>query len=165
MPPPTADRATPRGPGEAPVFPGAPPPRAIPAYDPNPITEPAPAYSPPRTEERRVEPIPPAMAPAIPVVKPPARAPRAGRTSADPSQLLDAARKALATGDYQKAATSYGTLIKRNIEVQAITEELRLALDRNPKTPSLWQSLGDAYMKQERLQDAIEAYRRGMESA
>jgi Flp pilus assembly protein TadD len=127
--------------------------------------EPAPAFASPRSAERRVEPIPPVIAPAIPVVKPPARAPRTGRTAADPSQLLDAARKALATGDYQKAATSYGTLIKRNIEVQAITEELRLAIDRNPKTPSLWQTLGDAYMKRERLQDAIEAYRRGMESA
>jgi Flp pilus assembly protein TadD len=127
--------------------------------------EPAPSFSPPRPAERRVEPVPPVIAPAIPVIKPPARAPRTGRTSADPSQLLDAARKALATGDYQKAATSYGTLIKRNIEVQAITDELRLALDRNPKTPSLWQTLGDAYMKRERLQDAIEAYRRGMETA
>jgi Flp pilus assembly protein TadD len=137
----------------------------MPAYEPKPMMEPAPASAPLRSAERRVEPIPPAIAPAIPVAKPPARAPRTGRTVADPSQLLDAARKALATGDYQKAATSYGTLIKRNIEVQAITDELRLALDRNPKTPSLWQTLGDAYMKRERLQDAIEAYRRGMETA
>jgi tetratricopeptide (TPR) repeat protein len=152
-------------PVEAPVIPAAVPLPPIPAYEPKPAMEPAPSFSPPRPAERRVEPVPPVIAPAIPVIKPPARAPRTGRTSADPSQLLDAARKALATGDYQKAATSYGTLIKRNIEVQAITDELRLALDRNPKTPSLWQTLGDAYMKRERLQDAIEAYRRGMETA
>jgi tetratricopeptide (TPR) repeat protein len=165
--PPAAPIPTPASaaPLEAPVIPEAPPLPPMPAYEPKPMMEPAPASAPLRSAERRVEPIPPAIAPAIPVAKPPARAPRTGRTVADPSQLLDAARKALATGDYQKAATSYGTLIKRNIEVQAITDELRLALDRNPKTPSLWQTLGDAYMKRERLQDAIEAYRRGMETA
>ena len=161
-PPPIVPDAAPF---EAPVISEAPPLPPAPAYEPKAKMEPAPVVAPPRAEERRVEPIPPVIKAAIPVVKPPARAPRTARTSADPSQLLDAARKALATGDYQKAATSYGTLIKRNIEVQAITDELRLALDRNPKTPSLWQALGDAYMKRERLQDAIEAYRRGMESA
>lgn len=152
------------GPVEAPVAPQAPPLPEAPAYEPKPSVEPT-AFAPPRAEERRVEPVPPALAPAIPVVEPRARAPRTGRTSPDPSLLLDAARKALATGDYQRAASSYGTLIKRNMEVQAIIEELRLALDRNPRTPSLWQTLGDAYMKRDRLQDAIEAYRRGMESA
>jgi predicted Zn-dependent protease len=104
------------------------------------------------------------MAPAVPAAKP-ARAPRTGRGGVDPSHILEGARKALATGDYPKAASNYGTLIKRNFEVQAIAEELRLALDRNPRTPSLWQTLGDAYMKGDRLQDAIEAYRRGMEAA
>jgi len=108
--------------------------------------------------------VPPPIPPAVPTVKPPTRAPL-GRGGADPSTVLDAARKALATGDYHKAASSYATLIKRNFEVNSIAEELRLALDRNPRTPVLWQTLGDAYMKGDRLQDAIEAYRRGMESA
>ena len=123
---------------------------------------PEPAAPTPSLPERRVEPVPPPMPAAV---KPPARAPRSGRGAADPAVILEAARKALATGDYQKAASSYASLIKRNIEVASITEELRLALDRNPRTPSLWQTLGDAYMKGDRLQDAIEAYRRGMESA
>ncbi len=132
-----------------------------PAASAAPMAPEAPA-PPPSLPERRVEPVPPPMPTAV---KPPARVSRSARGAADPAVILEAARKALATGDYQKAASSYASLIKRNIEVASITEELRLALDRNPRTPSLWQTLGDAYMKKDRLLEAIEAYRRGMESA
>ncbi len=166
-------------PPAAPVFVAPPPPVATPPMAaapvetpaptpvaaPPPAPEPAPPPAPPRREERRVEAVPPAMPPVIPAAKPPARVPRSGRGGADPAVILEAARKALATGDYQKAASSYASLIKRNIEVTSITEELRLALDRNPRTPSLWQTLGDAYMRGDRLEEAIEAYRRGMEAA
>jgi hypothetical protein len=115
-------------------------------------------------EPRRVEAVPPVLPTPAPPERPTVRVP-AGRSRYDPSQQLEAARKALATGDYSKAASSYGSLIKRNVDIGAITDELRLALDRNPQAAVLWQTLGDAYMKGDRLHDAIEAYRRGMEAA
>jgi tetratricopeptide (TPR) repeat protein len=136
----------------------APPPVVEPRFaEPAPVPEPAPI------ETRRVEAVPPAIPPAAAAA--PARPARAGRGGTDPSQHLETARKALATGDYPRAASSYGVLIKRNFDLQAIADELRLALDRNPQAAVLWQTLGDAYMKGGRLQDAIEAYRRGMEAA
>jgi tetratricopeptide (TPR) repeat protein len=127
------------------------------------FAEPAPVPEPAPIETRRVEAVPPAIPPAAAAA--PARPARAGRGGTDPSQHLETARKALATGDYPRAASSYGVLIKRNFDLQAIADELRLALDRNPQAAVLWQTLGDAYMKGGRLQDAIEAYRRGMEAA
>jgi tetratricopeptide (TPR) repeat protein len=136
----------------------APPPIVEPRF-----VEPAPVPAPAPVESRRVDAVPPAIPPAAAAV--PARPARAGRGRADPGQHLENARKALATGDYPRAASSYGALIKRNFDVQAIADELRLALDRNPQAAVLWQTLGDAYMKGGRLQDAIEAYRRGMEAA
>jgi cytochrome c-type biogenesis protein CcmH/NrfG len=42
---------------------------------------------------------------------------------------------------------------------------LEVALNRNPKAAPLWQALGDAYMKSDRLPDAISAYERGMAAA
>jgi fused signal recognition particle receptor len=135
----------------------APPPVVEPRFvEPAAVPEPAPI------ETRRVEAVPPVIPPVAAAASPrPARAGRGG----DPSQHLETARKALATGDYPRAASSYGVLIKRNYDLQAIADELRLALDRNPQAAVLWQTLGDAYMKGGRLQDAIEAYRRGMEAA
>jgi cytochrome c-type biogenesis protein CcmH/NrfG len=45
-----------------------------------------------------------------------------------------------------------------------VIDDLRIAIERNPHQPILWQALGDAYMKADRLSEAIEAYRKGTEA-
>jgi cytochrome c-type biogenesis protein CcmH/NrfG len=75
------------------------------------------------------------------------------------------ARQALAVGDYPRAAAEYGVIIKRKYQLDEVTSELELALNRNPKAVPLWQALGDAYMKNDRLPDAITAYERGVAAA
>jgi cytochrome c-type biogenesis protein CcmH/NrfG len=79
-------------------------------------------------------------------------------------KLVDA-RYALAVGDYRRAASGYTALIRRKYQLDEVTSELELALDRNPKAAPLWQVLGDAYMKNDRLPDAITAYERGIAAA
>lgn len=77
---------------------------------------------------------------------------------------LESARDALAAGDFARAVAHYGGLIKKKRNLDVVIEDLRGALDQDPRRPTLWQALGDAYMKTNRLPEAIEAYRRGMES-
>jgi cytochrome c-type biogenesis protein CcmH/NrfG len=77
-------------------------------------------------------------------------------------EKLQEARHALAVGDHRRAAHGYAAVIKKKYQLTEVTSELELALDRNPKASDLWQALGDAYMKGDRLQEAIDAYERGV---
>jgi tetratricopeptide (TPR) repeat protein len=80
------------------------------------------------------------------------------------AEVLDSARQALATGNFDQATAQYSMLIKRGKQLEGIIEDLENALEESGASPALWQTLGDAYMKADRVNDSIEAYRRGMES-
>jgi cytochrome c-type biogenesis protein CcmH/NrfG len=79
--------------------------------------------------------------------------------------MLDAARVALAAGQTDQAAKAYAALIKRRSQLPTIISDLRAAVELDPRAAGLWQVLGDAFMKNDQVNDAIEAYRRGMEVA
>jgi hypothetical protein len=83
----------------------------------------------------------------------------------DASQLLQTARQALSAGDAGHALSEYKKLIERKQELDTVINDLENALQRYPNLPTMWQTLGDAYMKVDRLSDAIEAYQKGMEVA
>lgn len=83
----------------------------------------------------------------------------------DAKLLLKSARGALAAGDAGRALSDYKKLIERKQDLETVISDLRQALDRYPNLPTLWQALGDAYMKADKLNDAIKAYQRGMEVA
>jgi tetratricopeptide (TPR) repeat protein len=80
---------------------------------------------------------------------------------ADP---LQEARAALEAGDYSKASQKYAELVKEEQHLTEIIEDLKLALAEDPGQPHLWRTLGDAYMKTNRLAEAVEAYQRGVEA-
>ena len=81
------------------------------------------------------------------------------------SQLLQGARQALTAGDAGRALSDYKKLIERKQELETVISDLERALERYPNLPTMWQALGDAYMKSDQLQEAIKAYQRGMEVA
>jgi tetratricopeptide (TPR) repeat protein len=81
-----------------------------------------------------------------------------------PAELLEAARGAMTAGDIQTSLGRYAALIRKKRELDTVIEDLRSALGRGSALPEVWQALGDAYMKADRLPEAIEAYRRGLES-
>ena len=91
--------------------------------------------------------------------------PRYKEPLTDAQQLLKSARGALAAGDAGRALSDYKKLIERKQDLTTVIDDLKRALDRYPNLPTLWQALGDAYMKADRLNDAIKAYQRGMEVA
>ena len=81
------------------------------------------------------------------------------------SQLLRGARQALNAGDAGRALSDYKKLIERKQDLETVITDLEHALERYPNLPTMWQALGDAYMKADQLQEAIKAYQRGMEVA
>jgi tetratricopeptide (TPR) repeat protein len=138
---------------EQPAIPPEPPPPAevVPAA-PAPPPEPVAVILEP--EEPPAEEV--SEAPAPPVSTPKAK-PSA-------SELLEHARQSLARGDMQEAVNNYVQLTKQKASLDTVIDDLRIAIERNPHQPILWQALGDAYMKADRLSEAIEAYRKGTEA-
>jgi len=95
----------------------------------------------------------------------PARPPSVQKPTAEQAAArLDIARRALEIGDVQSAAHEYQALIRAKIQLTEVINELQRALERYPDTPILWQVLGDAHMKADRLADAMDAYRQGLDT-
>ncbi len=77
--------------------------------------------------------------------------------------VLVQARNELARSNLPGALESYGKLIKKARLLEDVIYDLREALYRYPVEVSIWQSLGDAYMRANRLQDALDAYTKAEE--
>ena len=83
------------------------------------------------------------------------------RRGTDP--MLGIARNELSRSNIPGALESYGKLIKKARYLDEVIHDLREALYRYPVDVSIWQSLGDAYMRANRLQDALDAYTKAEE--
>ena len=147
---------TPAPPVQVAPPPTPPQPVAVAPPVPTPPAVAAPLPTPPQPE------IVPPPAPVQVVPPPPAKP---AKRVVDDAELLDRSRLALASGDFAGAAKSYGQLIKGRRSLDKVIADLQIALDRSPENAGLWQCLGDAYMKADQVSEAIDAYRRGMESA
>lgn len=76
---------------------------------------------------------------------------------------LDQARDYLAHAKIPDALQAYGALIRKGKMLEDIIFDLKEALYRFPVEVSIWQALGDAYMRANRLQDALDAYTKAEE--
>jgi tetratricopeptide (TPR) repeat protein len=141
---------------------------APPPTQPQPVAGATPTPTPPVQAAPPPTPLPEPVVPPAPVVAAPTPilplVPPAKR-ALDDAELLDLSRLALASGDFAGAAKSYGQLIKGRRSLDKVIADLQIALDRSPENAALWQCIGDAYMKADQVSEAIDAYRRGMESA
>jgi tetratricopeptide (TPR) repeat protein len=77
--------------------------------------------------------------------------------------ILDSARTELTRSNIPGALETYAKLIKKGRFLDETIFDLREALYRYPVEVSIWQSLGDAYMRANRLQDALDAYTKAEE--
>jgi len=68
------------------------------------------------------------------------------------------------SGDIEGALLHYGALIKKKRQLNTVIDDLKSVVDRATMPPAVWQALGDAYMKADRLPEAIESYRHGLEA-
>lgn len=71
---------------------------------------------------------------------------------------LEEARQALNYGKLSDAADHYGYLLRRRVMLDEIIADLSAALRRFPQDVSLWQTLGDAYMRNNQLKEALDCY-------
>ena len=182
-PPPTPVQQVAPAPAE-PILPPVPepaPPPAPPTWTPveeawvAQAPQPVPPAEPPAPPPMAAAPsLPPApvVEPAAPVPAPAGPEPEAPRPekpvkpkTAGAAEVLQRARQGLAQGDFKKAAKDYGTVIRKRHELDQVINDLRVAADHFPSEATLWQLLGDAYMRADRAEEAVEAYNRGMKAA
>ena len=79
-------------------------------------------------------------------------------TESTPKELLEQAQIALRHNDVNLAVNHYEELVNSGNLIDETIHDLREAIDRYPMETPLYQILGDAYMRSNRLQDAIDAY-------
>jgi cytochrome c-type biogenesis protein CcmH/NrfG len=77
--------------------------------------------------------------------------------------VLAQARSDFSRSNLSGALENYSRLIKKGRLLEDIIYDLREASYRFPVDVDIWQSLGDAYMRSNRLQDALDAYTKAEE--
>lgn len=105
----------------------------------------------------------PVQAPVQAPLQAPAMSPR--RTAALQAEQeapgrLEQARQSLNYGKLDDAADHYGYLLRRRLLIQDVIADLDAAVHRHPQDATLWQTLGDAYMRNNQLREALDCYTR-----
>ena len=77
--------------------------------------------------------------------------------------VLGQARTELSGNNIAGALGNYARLIKKGRFLDEVIHDLREILYRYPVDVDIWQSLGDAYMRANRLQDALDSYTKAEE--
>ncbi len=108
--------------------------------------------SPPAEAAASAAPQPTSEVEAVPRPK------RTGEFSETQDPLLIAAQNEFARGNIPGALEGYSKLIKKGNLLDEVIFDLRGTLQRYPVEVTIWQALGDAYMRTNRLQEALDAY-------
>ena len=86
-----------------------------------------------------------------------------GMLSAAQDPALTQAQNELSRGNIPGAMENYSKLIKKGKMLEEIIFDLREALYRYPVEVAILQTLGDAYMRANRLQEALDSYTKAEE--
>ena len=76
---------------------------------------------------------------------------------------IDQARETLIQGDIQSAVDQYSALIHSRQLLPDVIRDLTEATYRYPVEAPIWQTLGDAHMRSDQLQEALDAYTKAEE--
>ena len=79
------------------------------------------------------------------------------------SDDIENAHQQLESGQIEIALDAYNRLIEKGTSLEEVIQHLQEALYRHPVDIELWQSLGDALAKTNRLQEALDAYTKAEE--
>ncbi|MBI5353083.1 MAG: tetratricopeptide repeat protein [Chloroflexi bacterium] len=88
---------------------------------------------------------------------------RTSQPEVNVSELLTQAKSELDRGDIPTALNHYGKLIKKGKNLEECIRDLSESQYRYPVEVGIWQTLGDAYMRSNRLKEALEAYNKAEE--
>ena len=142
--------------------PEPPAPKPEPVIPSAPVVEEKPKPAPVKKAAPKVEEVKPATPPE-PYKEPVTRARGTGMLVMPIDPILGSARNELSRGNIPAALETYAKLIKKGKFLDEVIFDLREALYRYPVEVSIWQALGDAYMRANRLQDALDAYTKAEE--
>jgi hypothetical protein len=127
-------------------------------------TPPPPAAAPVPQTPRIPPQVPaqPPVSPAAPFARPAVR--QTGMLGGDKdAMLLHRARLLLEKANLTTAMSEYARLIKKGKYMDEIIHDLQEATYTHPVDVIVWQTLGDAYMRNNRLQEALDAYTKAEE--
>ena len=79
-----------------------------------------------------------------------------------PPEIQDA-RKAFTSGDIDHAMSQYDKLIKSRQLLTIVISDLQEAVDSSPEKASIWHQLGDAYLRDNQISEAMDAYSKAEE--
>jgi hypothetical protein len=79
------------------------------------------------------------------------------------AELLSSAQNVLDQNSLDEAMKKYSKLIKKGRLLDEVIHDLREAIYRYPVDVIVWQTMGDAYMRANRLQDALDSYTKAEE--
>jgi tetratricopeptide (TPR) repeat protein len=131
--------------------------------------------APVKEEPKKVAPAPVQQtAPVQPVQQTVAAQPKPQAPKAQPKKaakqepqgvtaVLTQAKNELDRGDIPAALEHYGKLIKKGKHLEETISDLTDSLYRYPVEVGIWQTLGDAYMRANRLKEALESYNKAEE--
>jgi tetratricopeptide (TPR) repeat protein len=80
-----------------------------------------------------------------------------------PQTLHEQAYMLLDSGQIEAAIEQYNQIVESGEMLDVIIEDLRKALDRHPVDISIWQALGDAYLRNDQVQEALDSYTKAEE--
>ncbi len=80
-----------------------------------------------------------------------------------PNALREQALALLEHGKVEAAIEQYSQLIESDQQLDEVIQDLRNALYRHPVDITLWQALGDAYLHNNQIQDALDSYTKAEE--
>ncbi len=93
----------------------------------------------------------------------PAETQEPGEMSELPDEMILQAQNALGKGQIDFALSAYQHLIDHDQKLDETIHDLRDALYRFPVDSVIWQTLGDAYMRNNQVQDALDAFTKAEE--
>jgi tetratricopeptide (TPR) repeat protein len=80
-----------------------------------------------------------------------------------PQTMREQAFSLLDSGQVEAAIDQYNQIVESGEMLDTVIEDLCKALDRYPVDVSIWQALGDAYLRNDQVQDALDSYTKAEE--
>ncbi len=115
----------------------------LPVLSPIPETTPLPAAPPP---------VP--TAPSVPV--------QAVTPAADVAEALASARAMIENNDMESGLQDYERVVRANGALDEVASDLNKLAQSNPNNPAIYRILGDCFMRQGKLQAALDTYRQAL---
>jgi tetratricopeptide (TPR) repeat protein len=130
------------------------------------VSTPKPKPAPSQTRAQPIMQNPPSPKPGEPLAVPSTKKKKSRSSKAlgqSDVDVLNQAKGELDRGDIPAALDHYGKLIRKGKYLEETIGHLTESIYRYPVEVSIWQALGDAYMRANRLKEALEAYNKAEE--